>query len=1221
MPLGFAALLAINVGLFGLSRLFRRRPAVNAKALETPTAEEGRPLPVVYGLQTLTPNTGWWGRTTTTTDNDGITYSYAKMALPLCLGPITAIHDFQFGGKSCALHPVTKYSSGPPDVQIGGFHLGVITEPVTPTLPVTLPQDGTAQEFYVAAQDMFGGAFQQGGVAGVIRVYAGTETQAIDPLFTEEQTADRASGHPYQAIVILGAAESGAPYGYDGSHANTDDGLFYFGANITAPQPLTVVVQRIPTGLLDLGLDADYTTAAIGSDANAGEIIFDLWTNPVCGRGRSSSELDTDALTAFALTCLHEGRGLSLTLEQRTDPLDVIDAILTHVHGIRYTDIDTGKLVFKLLRNDYTLADCPELSAATADDIEIAFPGAIETVNEVKVSYHKYDPGTRGPITGETLTSNLVYTGFFAILQTTGRNISDVTLYDDGVEIDPANYDAGNQTRGVILLMSDSGVAEGSTITIDYTADPTFIGFRDAESAPVPNLANQFMTGDVKSETYDRPYFTTDANAAWAAAMQMQLVGRPLATVTALMHRTDPLVKPGSVVRVTRPEIGMVDVAFRVDPAGYGTLETGGCGSVRWRTCGRRTPRCRCRRARARGRAGTRRRRRRWRSATSPARPFGWRSFRVIRRLRWSCTGDVVGAARATTVLSSTIAGTTALLRRRADGGGYPVLPGAARARGWTAGAWTPWQAMTAAAGTPTTTPTGTDPTFALSWDDALGTFTVTVTDPDGRLQTVEFRHRSGTGAFTAWTADASAPYTDTVTLDPTYDSRIEARVTYLNTAGDTVTQEFAHDFLVTPVRFAMASLTTATRVTVALKVKVTDTVTVSAPRTYSVVRTLYTSGEVVEVPLDIAGTLAAYTVVGDVSGSATVGLTRATSGGFPSFSDLTGGGNLTLSSAQRHTDTTLSGFTTALAAGDTLKLTLSSVTTCTRVTVCLRIDAAGGASGGATALDDLSDVTITSPANGQALVRRAGVFVNDAIAQADVTSLVTDLAAKAPLASPTFTGTVTIPTPSAADNSTKAASTAYVQGELASYAPKASPTFTGTPAAPTAGAGTNTTQLATTAFVTAAVAAVAAGTPTYVGVRVTNSANQTIATGTATAVTFDTEQYDPNGMHSTVSNTSRLTCQVAGKYHIYGGTFWDANTTGIREWFIRLNGSTILSYLSTNPVGSGGGTSQIISTTYALAVSDYVELLAKQTSGGNLNILARSTEGMHQFGADLLGS
>jgi len=44
--------------------------------------------------------------------------------------------------------------------------------------------------------------------------------------------------------------------------------------------------------------------------------------------------------------------------------------------------------------------------------------------------------------------------------------------------------------------------------------------------------------------------------------------------------------------------------------------------------------------------------------------------------------------------------------------------------------------------------------------------------------------------------------------------------------------------------------------------------------------------------------------------------------------------------------------------------------------------------------------------------------------------------------ASPTFTGTVTIPTPTAGDNSTKAASTAFV---VASFAPKVSPAFTGT--------------------------------------------------------------------------------------------------------------------------------------------------------------------------------
>lgn len=48
--------------------------------------------------------------------------------------------------------------------------------------------------------------------------------------------------------------------------------------------------------------------------------------------------------------------------------------------------------------------------------------------------------------------------------------------------------------------------------------------------------------------------------------------------------------------------------------------------------------------------------------------------------------------------------------------------------------------------------------------------------------------------------------------------------------------------------------------------------------------------------------------------------------------------------------------------------------------------------------------------------------------------------------------------------------------------APLASPTFTGTPAAPTAAPGTNTTQLATTAFVTTAIAGLGGGTVTVSG-------------------------------------------------------------------------------------------------------------------------------------------
>jgi hypothetical protein len=74
----------------------------------------------------------------------------------------------------------------------------------------------------------------------------------------------------------------------------------------------------------------------------------------------------------------------------------------------------------------------------------------------------------------------------------------------------------------------------------------------------------------------------------------------------------------------------------------------------------------------------------------------------------------------------------------------------------------------------------------------------------------------------------------------------------------------------------------------------------------------------------------------------------------------------------------------------------------------------------------------------------------------------VADVTGAAPLASPTFTGTVTIPT----------------GASISGFAPLASPTFSGTPSLPTGttgvtqSAGNNTTALATTAFVAAAVAA-----------------------------------------------------------------------------------------------------------------------------------------------------
>lgn len=96
-----------------------------------------------------------------------------------------------------------------------------------------------------------------------------------------------------------------------------------------------------------------------------------------------------------------------------------------------------------------------------------------------------------------------------------------------------------------------------------------------------------------------------------------------------------------------------------------------------------------------------------------------------------------------------------------------------------------------------------------------------------------------------------------------------------------------------------------------------------------------------------------------------------------------------------------------------------------------------------------------------------AGYGITDGITAAVAASTyetITNVALKAPLAAPTFTGVPAAPTAATANNTTQIATTAYVKAQLASTA------LTGTPTAPTAAFNLSTTQLATTAFVQAAI-------------------------------------------------------------------------------------------------------------------------------------------------------
>ena len=132
--------------------------------------------------------------------------------------------------------------------------------------------------------------------------------------------------------------------------------------------------------------------------------------------------------------------------------------------------------------------------------------------------------------------------------------------------------------------------------------------------------------------------------------------------------------------------------------------------------------------------------------------------------------------------------------------------------------------------------------------------------------------------------------------------------------------------------------------------------------------------------------------------------------------------------------------------------------------------------------------------------------------------------------------------------------------------------------------------------------AAAPASTPTFVGASAKDNADQAIPNTTYTKLTFNTEQFDTNAFHSTATNTSRMTIPSgkAGKYLITGYVNWEPNASGVRIFVVYKNNSIFQAF---GGVTSAGNEAEVASYVMDLAVADYVELAAYQSSGGSLNV------------------
>jgi hypothetical protein len=118
----------------------------------------------------------------------------------------------------------------------------------------------------------------------------------------------------------------------------------------------------------------------------------------------------------------------------------------------------------------------------------------------------------------------------------------------------------------------------------------------------------------------------------------------------------------------------------------------------------------------------------------------------------------------------------------------------------------------------------------------------------------------------------------------------------------------------------------------------------------------------------------------------------------------------------------------------------------------------------------------------------------------------------------------------------------------------------------------------------------------------------QTVAQNNLTSsiwatITLDTELIDDYGGHSTTTNTSRYTAQLAGWYEVSGSVTWLQNGTGTRGARLAVNGTVVQGSAVMMSTAASTTDTSVPTTTRVvyLNVGDYLEVQGWQSSGANL--------------------
>lgn len=328
-----------------------------------PTAEEGRPVPVIFGENDIRgANILWYGNLKVKKIKKGgglfggsqtVGFKYSiDVHAGLCHGPVDQVNRILIGEKLVWTGAVTSNS----------------------TININLP-------------NLFGGQKREGGVIGNVSFMFGYPAQVANGYLSAQTSSDIA----YRGIFSYVTGSASTP--------------FYIGTS-SYPKVWAVRLRRILKGWQN---DAPWYSAKATINTtlmNPAHILYQCLTDPRWGMGIDTALIDDTTFMAVADTLYTEGFGLAINWNQAATIEQFTQIVLDHIAGGLTLNTSTGKYELVLVRGDY---DVEELSTFDESDIaqliDYQRQAWGETINEVTLVYTDPETGKDTTITQQDLAN------------------------------------------------------------------------------------------------------------------------------------------------------------------------------------------------------------------------------------------------------------------------------------------------------------------------------------------------------------------------------------------------------------------------------------------------------------------------------------------------------------------------------------------------------------------------------------------------------------------------------------------------------------------------------------------------------------------------------------------------------------------------------------------------------------------------------------------------